>query len=181
MPWRFKIFEYSSIQFFTIQYSNIQNQILNIQIFAACLQAPTYCPYTSKYSNIPQFKFWNIQYSHIQQLDIQCSNICSLPTSAHLLPWHFNVKYVELLHRTISTLGVMSFFAFLVVVLFFIFFFGLFNHVHWINWLYWKWFSSRWHFCVISGHCCYSCRAFFRRSTKRKAVKGSLRFTTMMA
>ena len=113
--------------------------------------------------------------------NIKYSNICSLPTSAHLLPWHFNVKYVELLHRTISTLGVMSFFAFLVVVLFFIFFFGLFNHVHWINWLYWTWFSSRWHFCVISGHCCYSCRAFFRRSTKRKAVKGSLRFATMMA
>ena len=26
------------------------------------------------------------------------------------------------------------------------------------------------------GHCCYSCRAFFRRSTKRKKVKGSLRY-----
>merc|ERR1719278_53422 len=27
----------------------------------------------------------------------------------------------------------------------------------------------------FGGHCCYSCRAFFRRSTKRKSVKGSLR------
>ena len=35
--------------------------------------------------------------------------------------------------------------------------------------------------CFFPGHCCYSCRAFFRRSTKRKTVKGSLRFTTMKA
>ena len=29
---------------------------------------------------------------------------------------------------------------------------------------------------LFLGHCCYSCRAFFRRSTKRKEVKGSLRY-----